>query len=273
MSLSGHSPDDNPLLGTLGVESQLKKPPQARPLPPIPRIEKESQTMEENSEHDVTSLRALQTESQNTTDFQTPDICTLDSRGSRGNILDGQVVPSDIEKNTGLIGVLQETGKEPSLLPSRSSMSKAEAESKPMLSTSRVAFSPGESRKVGELLPTPDFGLAPPRPPKFTKETKESTKNNDSSSINSQEVEEDYEIDLKRLVVRDELLGEGEFGIVYKGRYHRKDNKAIDVAVKQLKGTYVDSESFLVFVTLHLNQQKAISSFFNGPDLTLMTSA
>ena len=232
MPLSGHSPEEHPLLGTSGP---VKKPPQGRPLPPIPHIEKEGQTMEENSEHDVTCLRMLQSESQNP-DFQTP------GNGRRGNILEGQGIPLDIEKNTGTIPVLQENEKGPWLLPSSGSMSETEAETKPMLSVLGVDFSPGEPSKVRELLPTPDFEVAPPRPPKPTRETAEGTKYNESSSINSPEIEEDYEIDLKRLEVQDEVLGEGEFGIVYRGRYHGKDTKVIDVAVKQLKGTYVDSE-------------------------------
>ena len=80
----------------------------------------------------------------------------------------------------------------------------------------------GEPPDVRELLPTADFEAAPPRPPKPTKETKDGAKYNEISSINSRESEEDYKIDLKRLAVRDQVLGEGEFGIVYKGRYYRK---------------------------------------------------
>lgn len=42
---------------------------------------------------------------------------------------------------------------------------------------------------------------------------------------------------MKRLEVhRNEILGEGEFGVVYKGRYYRKGGQIEDVAVKQLKG-------------------------------------
>lgn len=243
MPLSGHNPEENPLLGTLGVESPIKKPPQARPLPPIPQIDDASQKMEENTEHKVTCSRMLQSESQNP-NFQTPEegSCTLDSTGSRGSILDGQDIALDIEKKTGLIAVLQETEKEPGLLPSRGSISETEDETKPVFNTLRVDFSAGEPPKARELLPIPDFEDAPPRPPKPTKETKGGTKCNRNSSINSQEVEEDYEIDLKRLEVQDEVLGEGEFGIVHKGRYHCKDKKVIDVAVKQLKGVYVDSK-------------------------------
>ena len=216
--LSGHSPEEDPLLGTSGAESALKKPPQERPLPPIPHIQKKGQKVEENSEDNLTCLRIVQSASQNP-NFQTPD------KGGRANVLEGQGIPLDIDKNTGLIAVLQETGKEPWLLPSSGSMSETEAETKPLLSVLGVDFSPGEPPNVRELLPTQDFEAAPPRPPKPTRET--------------EEIEEDYEIDLKRLEVRDEVLGEGEFGIVYKGRYHGKNTKGIDVAVKQLKGMYV----------------------------------
>ena len=233
--LSGQCPEEHPLLGTSGAERPAKNPPQARPLPPIPHIENEGQRMEEISEHNVTCLRMLQSESQNP-NFQTPN------KGGGGSILEGQGIPLDIEKSTDLTAVLQETEKEPWLLSSSGSMSETEAETKPLLSVLGVDFSPGEPPNVRELLPTQDFEAAPPRPPKPTRETEEGTKYNESSFINSQEIEEDYEIDLKRLEVQDEVLGEGEFGIVYKGRYHGKDSKVIDVAVKQFKGMYVDSE-------------------------------
>lgn len=225
---SCHTPEENPLLGKLGLESPVKKSPQTKPLVPIQQIERESRRMEENSEHNVTCLRMLPSERQNP-DFQTPDTCTLDTKGSRGNIFDEQDISLNIEKNTGLIAELQTTEK---------LRCKTEAETKPMLSALCVDSSPGGLRKVRELLPIPDFEVAPP---KSTKETKESRKNNDNSFINPQEIEEDSEIDLKRLEVQDVVLGEGEFGIVFKGRYHSKNNKAIDVAVKQLKGMYVDS--------------------------------
>ena len=239
--LSGHSPEENPLLGTSGAESVVKRPPQARPIPPVPQIEKVRQGMEENSEHSVTCLRMLQSETQNP-NFQTPD------EGSRVNILAaGQDIPLDIEKNTCVTAVWRETEEEPGLLPARGSMSETEAETKPMLSALGVDFSLGEPPNVRELLPTGDFEGVRPRPLKPTKETKDGTKYNEISSINSREIEADYEIDLKRLEVRDEVLGEGEFGIVYKGRYYCKDNKAINVAVKQLKGMYVDSK-FIPFV-------------------------
>ncbi|XP_058957571.2 fibroblast growth factor receptor 3-like isoform X2 [Pocillopora verrucosa] len=50
----------------------------------------------------------------------------------------------------------------------------------------------------------------------------------------SQETEERC-VNLENLEVCNEILGEGEFGIVYKGRYGGKDGNMIDVAVKKLK--------------------------------------
>ena len=61
----------------------------------------------------------------------------------------------------------------------------------------------------------------------------------------SQETEEGSE-NLEKLEVFDEVLGEGEFGIVYKGRYSGKDGNMADVAVKKLKGRYTKSKRLLV---------------------------
>lgn len=54
----------------------------------------------------------------------------------------------------------------------------------------------------------------------------------------SQETEEGCE----NLEVFDEILGEGEFGIVYKGGLCGKEGNKTDVAVKKLKGTYTKSK-------------------------------
>ena len=51
----------------------------------------------------------------------------------------------------------------------------------------------------------------------------------------SRETEEGFD-NMENLEVLDEVLGEGEFGIVYKGRYG-KDGNVTDVAVKKMKGT------------------------------------
>ena len=261
--LSGQSPEENTLLDTSGVERLVRKPLQTRPLPPIPRplppipeLEKGSQRMEQNSKHNVTCLRRLQSESQNP-NFQTQDTCTLGSKGSTSNVLEGQDIPLDTEKSTGLIAVLYENGNQPSC----GSLNEREAETRPVLNALRVDVSPGEPKKVREFLPIPDFGAAHLRPSKPTKETKYSSKYNDSFSINSQEIKKDFEIDLKRLKIQNKVLGEGEFGIVYKGRYHCKDKKVIDVAVKQLKGVYVD-RLYCISITTRQNSQVLIFSIY-----------
>ena len=61
---------------------------------------------------------------------------------------------------------------------------------------------------------------------------------------------EGWEIDLERLEVLEELLGEGEFGVVKKGRYRGEDKKIFDVAVKQLKGIHFDASCIVVCLWL-----------------------
>ena len=202
--------------------------------------------MEQNSEHNVTCLCRLQSESQNP-NFQTQDTRTIGSKRSRGNVLEGQDILLDTEKSTGLIAVLHQTENQ----PSRGSLNEREAETRPFLNALRIDVSPWEPRKVRESLSVPDFGAAHLRPSKRRKETKYSSKYNDSFSINSQGIKQDYEIDLKRLEIQSKVLGEGEFGVVYKGRYHCKDKKVIDVAVKQLKGVCVDSELIFCIAGLY----------------------
>ena len=63
----------------------------------------------------------------------------------------------------------------------------------------------------------------------------------------SQETEEGSK-NLENLEVFDEILGEGEFGIVYKGRYGGKDGNIIDVAVKKLKGRYTNRNVYLLYL-------------------------
>ena len=56
---------------------------------------------------------------------------------------------------------------------------------------------------------------------------------------------ENWEIDLERLeLLHDEILGEGEFGVVYKGRYRGEDGQIFDVAVKELKGRNTVVQNF-----------------------------
>ena len=51
-------------------------------------------------------------------------------------------------------------------------------------------------------------------------------------------LEEECEKDLDDLEVLEEVLGQGEYGIVYKGRCGRKNGNIIDVAIKKLKGMH-----------------------------------
>ena len=49
-------------------------------------------------------------------------------------------------------------------------------------------------------------------------------------------LDRDWEVPRERLVITEEKLGGGEFGIVNKGLYLRKDGRELPVAVKGLKG-------------------------------------
>lgn len=51
-------------------------------------------------------------------------------------------------------------------------------------------------------------------------------------------IDRNWEIPRDRLVVTEEKLGGGEFGIVNKGIYLRTDGNELPVAVKKLKGGY-----------------------------------
>ncbi|XP_078346190.1 fibroblast growth factor receptor 3-like isoform X2 [Oculina patagonica] len=113
------------------------------------------------------------------------------------------------------------------------------SEESPLLDTLRVDLPARKPPQARPLPPTPEVDDA------GTKMEWNSAQNLMCSSVlqfgsqnvdfESQETEEDYEIDLKRLEIQDVVLGQGEFGIVYKGSYHCEDEKVINVAVKQLK--------------------------------------
>ena len=51
-------------------------------------------------------------------------------------------------------------------------------------------------------------------------------------------LEEECAKDVDDLEVLEEVLGQGEYGIVYKGRCGRKNGNIIDVAIKKLKGMH-----------------------------------
>lgn len=54
--------------------------------------------------------------------------------------------------------------------------------------------------------------------------------------LQDMEINRNWEIPRERLKIAEEKLGEGEFGVVKKGIYLRKDGKELSVAVKMLKG-------------------------------------
>ena len=148
------------------------------------------------------------------------------------------------------------------------------SEEHPLLAELTVEIPPRKSLQARQFCPVTGFGDTPPkRPPKPSgKESKEhkvvcscmvesrsrtpklgnlgtfgskdsgydSAESRENISIDQeivQEINEGWEIDLNRLEIKNEVLGEGQFGIVSKGRYCRDDGNVIDVAVKQLKGT------------------------------------
>ena len=143
------------------------------------------------------------------------------------------------------------------------------SEEHPLLGELTVEIPVRKSPKAGQFCPIAGLGDTPPRrPPKprrkdstehrvlcscvvesrsrYPKLEKSDTLNSKDSGYDSsesrenicidQEINEGWEIDLNRLEVKNEVLGEGQFGIVYKGQYRRDDGNIINVAVKQLKG-------------------------------------
>ncbi|PFX12564.1 Muscle, skeletal receptor tyrosine-protein kinase [Stylophora pistillata] len=79
----------------------------------------------------------------------------------------------------------------------------------------------------------------------------------------SQETEEGCE-NLENLEVLGEILGEGEFGIVYKGRYGRKDGNMIAVAVKRLKDPCAIAREAL------LNEIRALKQAGKHPNIVTL---
>nr|XP_058946407.1 fibroblast growth factor receptor 2-like [Pocillopora verrucosa] len=80
--------------------------------------------------------------------------------------------------------------------------------------------------------------------------------------------EEECEKDLDDLEVLEEVLGEGEYGIVYKGRCGRKNGNIIDVAIKKLK----DDASKLEKATL-LNEIRTLKQAGRHPNIVNLIGA
>lgn len=75
--------------------------------------------------------------------------------------------------------------------------------------------------------------------------------------LQDMEINRNWEIPRERLKITEEKLGEGEFGVVRKGIYLRKDGKELPVAVKMLKGLIKSvkdaSEKYTVTIILKEN--------------------
>ena len=67
-------------------------------------------------------------------------------------------------------------------------------------------------------------------------EKQDATILNDEIYINKMERDRNWEISRERLQISDVKLGRGEFGVVNKGTYLRKDGNKLAVAVKTVKG-------------------------------------
>ncbi|XP_066017975.1 fibroblast growth factor receptor 4-like isoform X2 [Pocillopora verrucosa] len=81
-------------------------------------------------------------------------------------------------------------------------------------------------------------------------------------------LEEECEKDLDDLEVLEEVLGEGEYGIVYKGRCGRKNGNVIDVAIKKLK----DDASKLEKAAL-LNEIRTLKQAGRHPNIVNLIGA
>ncbi|XP_074639559.1 proto-oncogene tyrosine-protein kinase receptor Ret-like [Acropora palmata] len=105
---------------------------------------------------------------------------------------------------------------------------------------------------------------------------RETTPNSKSTiSLGGHDIEENWQIDSQKLrVFDDEVLGEGEFGIVKKGHYEGKD-----VAVKQLKDTADMTENLGILSEIRILKQAGqhrnivtfIGACINSGDTLLLT--
>mgnify|MGYP001796083267 CR=1 FL=1 len=77
---------------------------------------------------------------------------------------------------------------------------------------------------------------------------------NDEMYLKLLGVDRNWELDPQRLVITNEKLGGGEFGVVKKGIYTRKDGKDMIVAVKQLKGRLTKCEGVFFFQLYFIQQ-------------------
>ena len=66
--------------------------------------------------------------------------------------------------------------------------------------------------------------------------------------LKEMEIDRNWEIPRERLEITEEKLGGGEFGVVKKGIYSRRDETELPVAVKMLKGLKSFAKLFLKFI-------------------------
>ncbi|XP_078346182.1 uncharacterized protein LOC144631592 isoform X3 [Oculina patagonica] len=278
VQFSSHKSEESPLLDTLRVDLPARKPSQARPLPPTPEVDDAGTKMEWNSGQKIMCSSMLQFGSQNL-DFESPEASTLeqkddgcDLRERKGSI---QCSPTprrppkprkELQENT------EDNGMSLPMLQLGSQSTKYETSETSTLDKKEGCDTP-ETRDGNQHSPALRW------PPKPRNGLKVDTKHNELRFTESQEMEEDYEIDLKRLEIQDEVLGEGEFGIVYKGNYHCEDEKVIDVAVKQLKDNtkLIDKVAILSEIRMlkqagrHPNIINLVGACTQGENILLIT--
>ena len=243
VQFSGHNFEENPLLEKLRVDLSERNPPQVRPLPSIP-----SPKVEWNSGQNVMRSSMLQSGSLDP-NFESSEARTLNRKDEGCDIPERRdnIQYSPAPRRPQKLGKeIKEKTKHNEVCSSvlQSGSQNLKFETSEATTLDRKDCGSHSLEKQGSIQHSP----APHRPPKPRKKLQEITEQNKMCCIKSQKIEEDYEIDFKRLAIQGTVLGEGEFGIVYRGSYCCKDEKVIDVAVKQLKGMYVNTwVSFLLF--------------------------
>lgn len=60
----------------------------------------------------------------------------------------------------------------------------------------------------------------------------------DETYLKEMEIDRNWQIPREKLEITSEKLGRGEFGIVHKGFYSRRDGSKLPVAVKSLRGLW-----------------------------------
>ena len=223
VQISFPNSEDNPFLDTLRVDHPPKNHPKARSL------------LADQEDHDASPKMRWDSVEQNL--VRSPVL----QSGSQSHDFDSSEAANHYEMEGGCDAPGRKDSTQRSLPPGRYPNPRKKTKENtgggqtPNLEKSEASI----HRKDGDC---DNHSLVPSKPPNPKKQGNANTEHNDMCCIKLPEIEEDDEIHLKRLEIHDKVLGEGEYGIVYKGSYRRNDEKVIDVAVKQLKGMYLDSE-------------------------------